>query len=87
MQIAKLLTLLFYVVAVVAWQTSLFGDASPYIYYTALAFPAFHILEIPVAYKYLDRHPGGMAQSILLTVVFGVGHWLPLKKEADRALA
>lgn len=41
-----------------------------------------HVLEIPVAFRYIKRYPGPLATSIVLTLLFGFLHWLPLRKQA-----
>ena len=79
----KIAILLLYLAGLLAAFTTLFGGASPYIMWIALGFLLTHLLEVAVAYQYLKRHPGGMAESVLLCVLFGVAHWMPLKKAAD----
>lgn len=87
MFIAKVLTLLVYVVGIIAAINPVFGAASPYLSYLALAFIVAHSLEVLVSWKYLKLYEGGMAQSIVLCLLFGVGHWIPLKKAAQAQLS
>lgn len=79
----KLATLLLYIAGLLAAFTTLFGVTSPYIMWVALFIFAAHFVELAVAYKYLKRHPGGMAESVLLCILFGLLHWWPLKKSAQ----
>jgi hypothetical protein len=48
--------------------------------YAAIILVAAHVLEALVALPYLGRHPGPFVDSVALTVLFGMLHWLPLKK-------
>jgi uncharacterized membrane protein len=48
--------------------------------YAALILLAGHVLELPLAYRYLERYPGPLIDSIALSLLFGVLHWLPLKR-------
>lgn len=41
---------------------------------------AAHAVELLVAFKHIKRHPGPLVDSIALTLLFGVLHWLPLAK-------
>lgn len=46
----------------------------------ALILLGLHALEVMVAFKFVRRHPGPLLDSIGLTLLFGLGHWLPLRK-------
>lgn len=48
----------------------------------ALIVLGLHALEVLIAFKYVRSHPGPLLDSIGLTLLFGLGHWLPLKKQA-----
>jgi hypothetical protein len=37
-----------------------------------------HLLELPFAFRHVQRYPGPLAVSVLLTLLFGVLHWKPL---------
>lgn len=82
MIIAKAVLLALYLAAGLSLVVPLLGPADIYLQYTALALLVIHALEAVFTLEYLKRHPGGMAQSILLCLLFGVGHWGPLKKQA-----
>ena len=46
---------------------------------------ALHVLELLVAFKSVRRHSGPLIDSIGLTLLFGVLHWLPLAKAMKHA--
>ena len=41
-----------------------------------------HALETVVVFKHVKRYQGPVAVSVLLSVLFGVLHWLPLARAA-----
>ncbi len=41
-----------------------------------------HVLELVVAYQSVRRHPGPLIDSVALTLLFGLLHWLPLARRA-----
>ena len=48
----------------------------------AVVLLALHLLELLIAFKYVQRYPGPLIDSVALTLLFGFLHWLPLKKGA-----
>jgi hypothetical protein len=50
----------------------------------AVALLALHVLELPFAFKYIQRYPGPLVDSVALALLFGFLHWLPLKKRTFR---
>lgn len=48
---------------------------------------AIHAIELIFAFRHVRRHPGSLATSILLTILFGVLHWKPLADQHARARA
>jgi len=40
------------------------------------------VLEVLIAFKYIQRYPGPLIDSVALTLLFGFLRWLPLKKGA-----
>jgi hypothetical protein len=61
------------------------GDAAVAIRNTALVILAAHAVETVVAFKYVRRYPGGLAVSVLLTLLFGLLHILPLARRSSTA--
>ena len=48
----------------------------------AVIFLALHVVELLVAFRSVQRHPGPLVDSIGLTLLFGFLHWRPLAKRA-----
>ncbi len=46
----------------------------------AAAFLAAHVVERAFVFKHVHSYQGALAVSVLLTVLFGLLHWWPLKK-------
>ena len=46
----------------------------------SLAFLGIHALELLFAFRFLHRHPGSMAASVALAMLFGLLHWAPLAR-------
>ena len=80
--IAKIGALLFYGAALL----SLFLELPPLLTQvlqigTLLLFVA-HALEVVLCFRWIRLYEGGVALSIVLTLLFGFVHWLPIKKRA-----
>ena len=43
-----------------------------------------HSLELALAFKSVRRYPGSLIDSIGLTLLFGMLHWLPLARKSDK---
>ena len=50
----------------------------------SLAMLAVHVLELAWARRWLALHPGPRLVSVLLTALFDVLHWWPLKVRASQ---
>jgi uncharacterized protein YhhL (DUF1145 family) len=59
----------------VATAMAMFGGAMLFV----------HALEVPFVLGYLRRHRGPLAVSIALNLLFGLLHWVPLKRGAAAA--
>jgi len=46
-----------------------------------------HAIEVPFVLAHLRRHRGSLAASIALNLLFGLLHWVPLKRAAAEAEA
>jgi uncharacterized protein YhhL (DUF1145 family) len=57
--------------------------AGPWIQGIALALLAIHLLETLWAYRYLHLYRGPLALSVLLSLLFGLMHWLPLARKSQ----
>ncbi|MBN7799065.1 hypothetical protein [Parahaliea mediterranea] len=83
MLILKIGLLAVYLAAAASLVVPVLGPGDIYLQYVALALLAIHALETVFTFQILQRHPGGMAQSVLLCLLFGVVHWAPLKKSGS----
>lgn len=57
----------------------------PAVQYAAIGLLAAHLLEVVVAYRSVRLYQGPLVVSVVLTMLFGLLHWLPLAKEHARA--
>ncbi|MCK9283560.1 MAG: hypothetical protein M0P39_04690 [Rhodocyclaceae bacterium] len=55
------------------------------IQYAAIFFLVAHVGELLLFFKKVKLYPGPLAVSVVLTVLFGVLHWLPLGKTDKQA--
>ena len=46
---------------------------------------AMHSVELLLMFKHVRLYRGPLAVSILLTLLFGVLHWMPLARQARKA--
>ena len=80
---AKIGALLFYAAALL----SLFIDLPPPIEQVlqigAVLLLVTHAIEVLLAFRWIRQYEGPLALSILLTLLFGFVHWLPIKKRAQ----
>ena len=60
------------------------GEGAELCLRVSLAMLAVHMLELAWARRWLALHPGPLWVSVLLTMLFGVLHWWPLKVQASQ---
>ncbi len=64
------------------------GQAGPIVQTMSLALLLIHALECLLAYRYIKLYEGALAVSLVLSLLFGLLHWMPLARKArDAALA
>lgn len=78
--ILKVLCLATYALALAAPFVALPLDAGSYLQKLALILLAAHILELPIAYRHLSQYQGPLIDSVVLSLLYGLLHWLPLAK-------
>ena len=82
---AKIATLVFYAAAL----ASLFAAWPPLLenvlQYGTLFLLAAHAIEVVVSFRWVRQYEGPLALSILLTLLFGLFHWMPYKRRAEQA--
>mgnify|MGYP000850217812 CR=1 FL=1 len=59
------------------------GEGAELCLRASFAMLAVHALELLLARRWVALHPGPRWVSVLLTVLFGVLHWWPLKVRAS----
>ena len=42
-----------------------------------------HAIEVVLAFRHIRRYPGSLAASVVLTLLFGVLHWLPIARQPE----
>lgn len=71
-----------YLLAVIGGFTTLPFGATSALQSVAAVLLGLHVLELLVAFKSVRRYPGPLIDSVGLTLLFGLLHWLPLAKAA-----
>lgn len=62
------------------------AGAGPVIQTIALTLLAVHALETVVMFKHVKSYNGPLATSIVLSLLFGLLHWMPLAKANRKAV-
>ena len=71
-----------YALALLSLAVPLPWGLGPVIQNLALALLGIHVLEALVAYQHVKTYKGPLWQSLLLALLFGLPHWLPLARAA-----
>jgi hypothetical protein len=82
-KLAKASCLIVYLLALAGLAGLLPLDVAGRVINIALAMLFIHALELAFAFKYVRRYRGPLAVSVLLTMLFGLMHWMPLVKRHD----
>lgn len=69
-----------YLLAVIGAFVSLPFGATSALQSVAAILLGLHVLELLIAFKSVRRYPGPLIDSVALTLLFGLLHWLPLAK-------
>jgi hypothetical protein len=77
----KIGALVVYAIAAAAALGALPGSLGAWMVKLALLLLVLHVLELPIAFKHLKKYQGPLAVSVLLSLLFGFLHWLPLSKQ------
>ena len=59
--------------------------AGPLFQNIAMALLAIHVLEMAFAFKYIKAYKGPLLHSLILALLFGLLHWLPLARAGKAA--
>ena len=71
-----------YALALLSLAVPLPWGLGPVMQNIALAILAIHVLEAVVAFKHIKTYKGPLLHSLLLALLFGLLHWLPLARAA-----
>lgn len=71
-----------YALALLSLVWTLPWGLGPVLQNLAMALLAIHVLETIVAYKHIKTYKGPLLHSLLLALLFGLLHWLPLARAA-----
>ena len=85
MLFAKTMCLAMYALMLASLAGYLPGDVGKAMQWGTAVFLVAHVLELAIAFKYVRRHPGSLAASIALTMLFGVLHWRRYMREPAQA--
>lgn len=81
--LSKGLLVLTYLLACVSLLVTLPMDAGPWLQKISLILLAIHAVETAVMFRHVKKYPGPLGTSILLSLLFGLLHWLPLSRRTD----
>lgn len=76
-----------YLLAVASLFVSLPWGTGPLLQFVSVALIAVHALELVFAYKYVKSYKGSLLTSLVLSLLFGLLHWMPLAKASQKASA
>ena len=75
---ANLLAL--YALALLSLFVTLPWSSGPFLQRLTLIVLVIHVVELLFAFKYVRTYKGPLGISVLLTLLFGLFHWLPLAR-------
>jgi len=81
----KATILLVYLLGIASHIVALPGQAGPIVQTMSLALLLIHALECLLAYRYIKLYSGPLLVSLLLSLLFGLLHWMPLARKAREA--
>jgi len=74
-----------YLLAIASHFVSFPMQAGEILQTLALALILVHVLEAVLAFRYIKTYEGPLYISVLLALLFGLLHWMPLARKAQRA--
>jgi uncharacterized protein YhhL (DUF1145 family) len=81
----KVIILVVYLLGTASHIVALPGQAGPIMQTMSLALLLIHALECLLAYRYIKLYPGPLLVSLVLSMLFGLLHWMPLARKAREA--
>ncbi len=76
---SRAILLALYALAIAALLVPMPWGSGPVVQRIALITLAIHVLELLFVFKYVKAYAGPLATSVVLTLLFGLLHWLPIK--------
>ena len=83
--IFKATILVVYLLGIASHLVAFPGQAGPIVQTVSLALLLIHALECLLAYRYIKLYSGPLLVSLLLSLLFGLLHWMPLARKAREA--
>ncbi len=77
--------LVVYLLGIASHVVAFPGQVGPIVQTMSLALLLIHALECLLAYRYIKLYSGPLLVSLLLSLLFGLLHWLPLARKAREA--
>lgn len=74
-----------YLLAIASHFVSFPMQAGEVLQTLALALILVHVLEAVLAFPYIKTYDGPLYASVLLALLFGLLHWMPLARRARQA--
>jgi len=83
--IFKITILAVYLLGIASHIVAFPGQAGPIVQTVSLALLLIHAVECLLAYRYIKLYSGPLVVSLLLSLLFGLLHWMPLARQARKA--
>jgi uncharacterized protein YhhL (DUF1145 family) len=84
-KIARLILVIFWIVAIFAALTPYWGAASPWLIRVALILIVAHLLEYCFVHKRLVNTGGSAGRHFFQTFVIGILYWSPLLRSSENS--
>ena len=81
----KVTILAVYLLGIASHIVAFPGQMGPIVQTMALALLLIHALECLLAYRYIKQYSGPLPVSLVLCLLFGLLHWMPLARKARAA--
>ena len=81
----KVCLLAVYLLGIASHIVAFPGQGGPIVQTMSLALLLIHALECLLAYRYIKLYSGPLWLSLLLSMLFGLLHWMPLARKAREA--
>jgi uncharacterized protein YhhL (DUF1145 family) len=74
-----------YLLAIASHIVDFPGQAGPIVQTMSVVLLLIHALECLLAYRYIKLYSGPLLVSLVLSLLFGLLHWMPLARKAREA--